>query len=637
MVQYYTLEEAARILQMTSDKLKEMVRQNKIRAFQDRGTLRFRAQEIDELARSMGLGSDPEVQLGEAGPKSSGPSSRSRRKSKMSPPPDEDSGLLGINDFTLPPDDEVPLGQNPPSGADKATPRSSVGKRKTSAPRPSKLGPQPPRQSKLGKEPIKPADSDVRLVSDSGLDFQVDDPARPADSNPKAASRKSLMGKPDSDVKLEKSSETSESHIPIVTGGKKASDSDIRLDQGELLPSFDDDHDPLITEEIDLDLEAMKADQRSGPASSKGNAPVLPTTSPFELSEADLGMDESSDGGIAPIGGKTDSSEEFELTAFDEKPLKDPSSGDQIPLLSEDDNEVSLGELTGGAGASGINLSPADSGISLEQGGSDELEFDENLSLDAGATPVPKSGASAAETENSEFELSMGDEGEADVDEMGVDSSSEFELTLDEESGSSEVQNVDSDSEFELTLDDGAGLAPLEETSSLAEESQEVNLDETDFEVPALDDDSGSEALALDESSSEFELTVDDSEIGVEESGSEVVTLEEDEGVAVDIEEEPVLDDLGVGDGLDIEIDAAAEEEEEEEEVAYAPQAPPAEWGVLPALFMAPAVIILFLVGLMSFEMIQSMWGYNRGARTSRLIVDPIARMFDFNNEMPKD
>jgi len=49
MVQYYTLEQAATLLRTTAEHLKEMARKGEVRAFQDRGTLRFRSQEIDEL------------------------------------------------------------------------------------------------------------------------------------------------------------------------------------------------------------------------------------------------------------------------------------------------------------------------------------------------------------------------------------------------------------------------------------------------------------------------------------------------------------------------------------------------------------------------------------------------------------
>ncbi len=79
---------------------------------------------------------------------------------------------------------------------------------------------------------------------------------------------------------------------------------------------------------------------------------------------------------------------------------------------------MSLGELTGaGAGQSGINLQePADSGISLEQGGSDEIEFE--LSLDSGATPKP-SAAAADEPGSSEFELTLGGDDSSSVPRKG--------------------------------------------------------------------------------------------------------------------------------------------------------------------------------------------------------------------------
>src|SRR5262245_12054124 len=68
MVQYYTLDEAAKILQMSQDDVKKMAEDKKLRSFRDRGTLRFRAQEIQELAREIGLGSNPDLQLGEVPP-----------------------------------------------------------------------------------------------------------------------------------------------------------------------------------------------------------------------------------------------------------------------------------------------------------------------------------------------------------------------------------------------------------------------------------------------------------------------------------------------------------------------------------------------------------------------------------------
>src|SRR5205807_2558621 len=91
--------------------------------------------------------------------------------------------------------------------------------------------------------------------------------------------------------------------------------------------------------------------------------------------------------------------------------------------------------------------------------------------------------------------------------------SSEVELSLDEGGGSSELEvdlepakgAGDSDSEFELTLDDSGASSPLSD-------SADRDIFETDFEVPSLEVESGSEAVALDEETdlenSDFDLAL---------------------------------------------------------------------------------------------------------------------------------
>src|SRR5437870_3406003 len=72
MLQYYTLEEAAKVLGLPSDQTKKMLDERKVRQYRDgRGGMRYVASAVDELARSYGRGSDPELQLGDA-PKKTG-------------------------------------------------------------------------------------------------------------------------------------------------------------------------------------------------------------------------------------------------------------------------------------------------------------------------------------------------------------------------------------------------------------------------------------------------------------------------------------------------------------------------------------------------------------------------------------
>jgi len=52
-------------------------------------------------------------------------------------------------------------------------------------------------------------------------------------------------------------------------------------------------------------------------------------------------------------------------------------------------------------------------------------------------------------------------------------------------------------------------------------------------------------------------------------------------------------------------------------------------------VFLFPAVIVLFVVGLMGFELVQGMYGYNRPARVSKMVIHPIARILD--ESLPKE
>src|SRR5271155_2353486 len=63
MAQFYTLEEAARVLGMSSEELKSKAQTREVRAFLDGGSWRFRVVDVDELARRRGLGSDAELRL----------------------------------------------------------------------------------------------------------------------------------------------------------------------------------------------------------------------------------------------------------------------------------------------------------------------------------------------------------------------------------------------------------------------------------------------------------------------------------------------------------------------------------------------------------------------------------------------
>jgi excisionase family DNA binding protein len=680
-MQYYTLEEAARLLGTTPDDVKKMAERNELRPFRDRGSMRFRSQEVEELARRRGRGSDPELQLGE-GQKTPPPrkskvegAAPPKRKSKL----DQGTGSPEVFDFDLPvEDDQVEIGQElnlsggPSSKKGPGSSPSSSSKKK--------LGPKSP-------PPTPGSDSDVRLVGDSGaeLDFQLasDSDVKLADDSagPKSprTGNKPPGARKDSSVRmvpLEPESASGRSG-PL---GNSPSDSDVRLDPAPPPKRLSKlggkkSADNLLTEEIDLDAELKKAEEVSKgkkPRLKPGSAPQLPTTSPFELSEADIGLPEEKPTGV------DDSSSDFDLTPAkgDHSPLE--LGSDEIPAPKVDsDDEVSLGELSPGAGESGINLrDPADSGISLEQQGSEEeIEFE--LSLDEGSsgkgkgprTPKPAPPAKSKKDEvdsDSEFELTLDDsspqEPSSETEETpsdsefelnveggsAADSDSEFELTLDD---SMEKPAPDSDSEFELTLDDSGSLPGIEEEEGL-EVSGEKDIFETDFEVPALEDESGSQAVALEEDSSDsgdiessdFDLDIGEG-LAEDESGSQVLALDE-ESADVDDAAATVAKPRKARAGAAV---LAPDEAEEllEEDMDFDPEAsaarsrsgavavaPPAEWGAMPAMVMGFCVIVMFLVGLMGFELVRGMYGYRQGGPVTSIVIDPLARMF--TEDLPK-
>jgi hypothetical protein len=264
----------------------------------------------------------------------------------------------------------------------------------------------------------------------------------------------------------------------------------------------------------------------------------------------------------------------------------EPPSDDEVVL-----GELEPGEPSGNTNVAGINLhSPADSGVNLEKPdeiSSDSLEFE--LSLEPEATPKP----------------------------------------------TVEAPDVDSSGEFELTLDEGAAAAGKPESGS---DSGEKDIFETDFDMPALDEESGSEVQAL-EPDTELESSDFDLSLGDEGSGSQVVALEgeeADEGAATvaykggkkapappaedeapsQIEE--LLSDEELG-------ELSGEESGLRQRAPIIVAAPPASWGPLPAIILIPCVIVMFLLACMSFELLNNMWGFKQPTKASGVLVKAVA------------
>ncbi|HYV39967.1 MAG TPA: helix-turn-helix domain-containing protein [Gemmataceae bacterium] len=612
MVQgYYTLEESAHILGMSPDELKQLARKGEIRSFQDRGTWRFRIQDIQEMARRRTGGSDLELAVGESltPMPTDSPAPRSPKPKKTSD---------DVFTFALDTDDQADLGSSPkldkpPSGSGKKTGSS---KRLTQ----------------------NAGDSGVRLVDEGDVSFNV-----PADSSvklgdsggPKSATRSSKtgMGGPkspkssksrlaeapaDSGVRLVPDSDSDvrilgsdDAQVPIGEQPVKGpTDSEVRL-EGAIPLASTSEVEGALTDEIDLDEElAKEAAKKQKPTKQ----PELPKKSPFDLSQSELNLGPAKSSQLKTKDPIKDSSSDFDLTPAAESSSPLELGSDEFKLA--DDDAVTLGEEDRSSQKgplSGINIGhPADSGISLEQTDQIEDDGDFELTLEPEAsTPKP---AKPSTPKPGAGKLA---EAEDDSD------SSEFELSLDADAAAA----PEGDSEFELTLDDTGGLAVEDDAA------QDKDIFETDFEVPALDDESGSEAVAVDGetdlASSDFELAIgEEEEAGVDESGSEVVALDEEfevdeEGEAVQPRKRGKKTAFAVDDAGEFgELEEGGDDivvEEEEEPVVQTVTIQQAPWGIFPVAVLLPCVIVMVLLGMMGFELVQAQQGYKPGMLTKAI------------------
>lgn len=640
MVQgYYTLQEAAQVLSMKVDDLKGLAQKNQIRSFQDRGTLRFRIQDIQELQRQRLGESDPEMVLGDA--LAQKPAASSGPKSGVKTPRPV-AGAKGGEVFDFDLDESVEIGKEPLSLEGSAV-RSKSGMLKSSAPK-----------SQASKTPKQGSDSDVKLVSDGSDNFSIqlggdleptvgDSDVRLGElstnkkSGPASASRKSGIGRrgklgqspADSGVRL----------VPMDNDAPAASESDVRLSRPTGTHRASENM--INTEEIDLDQEIQKAeaDKKSDTIFKTNPTNVGKPGSPFELSDNDLGSptqatdDESSQVVAAPKAGKSAKSAppkspkpapkkntEFDLV---------PGDSDEDFSLELDEDAINLGaEVDSEGPKSGINLSrPSDRGISLEAPKDDD-SADFELDLQAPPTPKPKAKgkpAKAPSVDDSEFELSLDD---LSGDDSSTDDS-EFELALDD-------GETDSDDEFELALDD-VEEEPAPKAKSKAKDkgpektkakgkgrgadTEEQDLFETDFELPALDDEDSEETV--DSGSSDFELALDDSDISVEdESASQVVALDEEDDVDTGETMDGEADDYDDFEEGDVEEEPEVRERVVVQEVIRDRWVRTAPWGPLPVVFMLPCVVVLVIAAIMGWELVQSSSGFQNSGILTRSIAD---------------
>jgi hypothetical protein len=629
---YLNIDEAAAKLGLTKEALNQLRSKGEVRGFADRGTFKFKEEDIDELSRRMQLSSDPDVQMvgeddgsvldddhaGDGSGLGNAPS-LVRRQSGDEPTIDLDSDNSAgsiLDDFgpgasdsdvQLVMDDRLDVGHD--SGLDVML-------------------------------QFQESDSDVRLSSDSGkINLNdSDSDVRLASDLPTAVPDSALnlgLNESDSDVRLDDGSSTrlatteSDSDVMLVSD-EPVSDSDVHLagEDSDLPLGMQSDSDvQLISADSDSDVRLLDDSRVPSPKSkvnkdSDSDVAVLPNSG--------LGLKGGS--GVGPKSG-----------------IRGGGSS-----VLRDDSDIALdgGSGISQTGQSGINqVGPhsgisldnvSDSGVSLEKGRQDN--DDSGLSLfadedEGGITLADDSGIALQTDDDSGIALSGDDDEDAGI-------------TLAETGTDSGISLMDDDDDLRLTetmpemkipkgtkgkkpADDDAGMGDtMLEVPSLAE-PDEAEAGESDFEIGAVDGDTGDTSVLLFDDEDE---TDDGGAAMVKKKSSEESEEEEEEEEAFEFseseeEEEEVAESEDVFAG-----DEAFEEESEfgEGEVELETSATKATvgvaveypWGGGLISMLAVSSVVMLLCGIASIDLVRSMWGHQSYSEANGWLIETLGGLF---------
>lgn len=353
---YLDLAEAAERLGMSVDELKRLAQRREIRAFADKGTFKFREQDIQEYARQRSLGSGAEVDLGSGSEAFIGvePLTESSQSDEVQ-----------IADHLLPDDPNA-------SGA---------------------------RVVSFEDEPKGPSDSDVRLVAEESKE--------PSDSDVKLAAEQ--QGKSDSDVKLVETAAASDSDVRLAESTSVA-DSSARL--AEPVPEPPDSASegteaeaiPIAEPDSDFDLSADSDDtdfEISLEPSSSGEEDLIDVEAEASASEAvDVTAASPSESGVA-LAHPADSGLSLEEPPGVITEKTDAGVGDIESLAGSDFGEELKGSSDDISLVPGEPVEPSDLGSDFDLDLSDDTQqlslFDDDsqiIDLEEEA-PVDESAATA--------------------------------------------------------------------------------------------------------------------------------------------------------------------------------------------------------------------------------------------------
>ena len=446
MAQFYTLDEAAGRLNMPVEDLKRRLKTDStfaaIHPFRDGATLRFRAADIDELARSLGAASEPGLELGPVG-------------SELA---ESDDDLI----FSLPTE---PVKTRPPSGRiprdeplviveddDESDIFDTTGRSESKGDSDVRLDLSPP------PRPYDP-NSD-NMTEEISLDLEGPGSAtiKPSGLSGKLTTGKSsgrLAGGKGSGNSSAKLSKPASNKIPGPTSAKSR-------------PPVDDDSSSEFELSLDPDSDSVEL-QLTGDSSEEVDLGGLDFGSKNKAGQSGINLTKPSDSGVSleKKGAKTG-------PLGRQRPIADVEESDEFELSLDTSSGPSSAKLSGPKTGpiSPVGRSAADSDSEFE------LTLDDNSGV-ADAVLSDEAGDADA-IFDTDFELpAMGDDDSDSVSAVDIDSD-EFEVALDDESAGDEVELIEDEGDDVLVVDDDELVVAPSGRSARRPLADEDDFDEVD-------------------------------------------------------------------------------------------------------------------------------------------------------------
>lgn len=635
---YLSIDEAAEKLGIAKEELKRLREKGEIRGFADRGTFKFKEDDVDELARRLQPSSDPDVPMidgdddgsvldDEPSAEGSGLGSAPsiiRRLSGGAPSGEADSGEAAGSIF-----DDFGSG-----GASDSDVRLVMDNRLDAG---HDSGPDVLLQ-------LQESDSDVRLSHDSDSNVKINLNDSDSDvrlsSNAAAAGGSAIklgLGDSDSDVRLD---DDSAARLAMPD-----SDSDVQLapsaaDSGPLSPKPDSDSDVmLVGEEPDSDSDVHLAGE-----DDSGINFGLQSDSDVRLVAADSDSDVRLLDDARLAGPKSrikkDSDSDVAVLPDSGVGIETPTTGKKSGIYSEgasvllDDSDIALDQGSGISltSQSGINLvgpqsgialdRVADSGVSLEKKSADDDSglalFDEDS--EGGITLENDSGIALSSDEEEDGGITL-----AEIPgDSGISLKDDDDLQLTETMPAMKIPKGK-----KKPADDDSMSDTMLEVPSVSSEMDEA---ESDFEIGAADGGSQGDTSVLlfdDEDETDDGGAAMVKKKASDEDEDEAFEFSEEEEASAEDTEGEEVEDVFAGDEA-FEEDSEFESEGDFEPATKVAAAGAIEypWGAGVVTTLAVSSIAMIFCGMASIDLVRSMWGHQGYSPANGWLIETLGGLF---------